>query len=63
MLVIILICLARTFLPDAATLAVTIETQAALMAFGVFAFLLYRVRLGPGSRLASSAHTSSLICR
>jgi hypothetical protein len=63
MLVIVLLCLARTFLPDAATLAAAIETQAALMAFGVFAFLLYRVRLGPGSRLASSAHTSSLICR
>jgi hypothetical protein len=47
MIIIILICLARTFLPDASTLAVEIETQAALMALGVFAFLLYRVRLDP----------------
>jgi hypothetical protein len=44
-MLLILFCLARTFLPGAATLAAEIETQAAIMAFGTFAFVLYRLGL------------------
>jgi len=57
----ILFCLARTFLPDAATWAGEIQTQAAVLAFGTFAFLLYRVGLessrtpSPGSYSENSA--------
>jgi len=45
MMLLILFCLARTFLPDAATWASEIQTQAAVLAFGTLAFLLYRLGL------------------
>jgi hypothetical protein len=56
----ILFCLARTFLPGAVTWASEMETQAAIMAFVTFAFLLYRLGLessrapSPGSHLENS---------
>jgi hypothetical protein len=56
----ILLCLARTFLPCAATWGAEVETQAAIMAFGTFAFLVYRLGLestgtpSPGSHLENS---------
>jgi hypothetical protein len=55
-----LFCLARTFLPCAAAWAAEMETQAAIMAFVTFAFLLYRLGLesshapSPGSHLENS---------
>jgi len=39
----ILLCLAHAFLPSAAVLAAELETQAAVLALGVFAFLLFRL--------------------
>ncbi len=39
----ILLCFAHAFLPSAAVLAAELEAQAAVLALGVFAFLLVRV--------------------
>ncbi len=44
-MLLILFCFARTFLPDVATWVSEIQTQAAILAFGTFAFLLYRLGL------------------
>jgi hypothetical protein len=39
----ILICLAQSFLPSAAELAAELETQAVVVAVGVFVFLLWHL--------------------
>jgi hypothetical protein len=46
----ILFCLARTFLPDAATLASDFQVQAIILAVTVFAFIPYRLHLDSRSR-------------
>lgn len=38
-----LICVARNFLPSAAVLGAELETQAAILAIGILAFLFYRL--------------------
>ncbi len=40
----ILICLAHTFLPDAATLVAQVEIFAAVMSVAVFGFIAYQSR-------------------
>ena len=40
------LCLARDLLPEKAALLAGIETDAAILALGVFAFITLRVRLG-----------------
>jgi hypothetical protein len=54
-MVVILFCLARTCLLGAANLAAEVEIQAAVMAFGIFALILYRLGLesSRGSSLPS----------
>jgi hypothetical protein len=50
----ILICLAHTFLPDAATLVAQIEIFAAVMSVAVFGFIAYQSRRSlPAQRAAS----------
>jgi hypothetical protein len=56
---VILFWLARTFLPGAATLAVEVEIQAAILAFGVFALILYRLGLEFSSASSASSHLQS----
>jgi hypothetical protein len=59
-MLLILFCLARTFLLGAVTWVAEMETQAAILAFGTFACLLYRLGLessrapSPGSHLENS---------
>jgi hypothetical protein len=38
-----LICVARNFLPNAAVVGAELETQAVVLAIGVYAFLFYRL--------------------
>jgi hypothetical protein len=53
----ILFCLARTILPDAATWVGDFEAQAIILAVTVFAFILYR--LGSRSRSMPSPNPIS----
>ena len=50
----ILFCLARILLPGAADLAAQVEIQGAIMAFGIFALILYRLGLGSSASSLSS---------
>jgi hypothetical protein len=59
-MVIMLFCLAHTFLPDVAIWAAEVEIQAAILAFGVFALILYRNRLGSSRRPSHSSHSQVL---
>jgi hypothetical protein len=55
-MLLILFCLARTFLPDVATWVSEIQTQAAILSFGTFAFLLYRLGLESSRRPSAGSH-------
>jgi hypothetical protein len=59
-MVIMLFCLARTFLPGVAIWAAEAEIQAAILAFGVFALILYRNRLGSPRRPSHSSRLQVL---
>jgi hypothetical protein len=59
-MVIMLFCLARTFLPEVTNWAFEVEIQAAVMAFGVFVLILYRNRLGSSRRSLHFSHSQGL---
>jgi hypothetical protein len=59
-MLIMLFCLARTFLPDVAICAAEVEIQAAILAFGVFALILYRLRRESSRTSAPSSHLQVL---
>jgi hypothetical protein len=46
----ILFCLVQDLLPNAETAAREVETYAAMMALGIFAFVFCRLRFGSRSR-------------